>query len=105
MDEALSLTLFNAGLVLHANSKRYTVSKLVTLHTKGRLNLQPWFQRNAIWPERARYGLIDTIFRGLPVPEVFIWKSGDNYSVIDGQQRLRAIIDFVNGKGQDSKNN
>jgi len=90
--------------VIHAIQKKYTIKKLTDYKRKGRLKLQPWFQRNAIWPEKARYGLIDTVYRGLPVPEVFIWKHDDKYHVVDGQQRLRAVIDFVNGKGQDKKN-
>ncbi len=87
----------------------FKIEDLVNLKKKGRLKLQPGFQRSSIWPEQARFGVIDTIFRDFPIPEVFLWhksKNGsDSYEVIDGQQRLRAIIEFVEGRGIDKKRN
>ena len=56
-----------------------------------------------------RYGLasmsylIDTTLRGLPIPEIYIQKDTDEsgattYSIVDGQQRIRALLDFPKGK-------
>ena len=86
-----------------------SVDDLEDLHKKGRLNLKPIFQRKSIWGDDARCGLIDTIYRGYPVPEIFLWDTNEDkkgsYAVIDGQQRLNAILGFVNGKGIDKNKN
>jgi 5-methylcytosine-specific restriction endonuclease McrA len=47
--------------------------------------------------------LIDTILNNFPIPEVYIQvltdKDGDTkYLVVDGQQRMRAILDFIEGE-------
>ena len=82
---------------------RYTVNELHKLKRKGRLNLQPAFQRKSIWNDEARAGLIDSIYRGYPVPEIFLWDSGgskvESFEAIDGQQRLLAMLDFLDRKG------
>ena len=80
------------------------VSQLVRWAEKNQLFLQPKFQRRAVWEDAARSYLIDTIVRNLPMPKVYLRKivyakTGlMAHEVVDGQQRLRAIIDFRQGK-------
>jgi uncharacterized protein DUF262 len=70
----------------------------------GTLILTPKFQRRGIWKTPARSYLIDTILRGMPVPPVFlrVRQSDDRKKmvreVIDGQQRIAAVTDYINGK-------
>jgi hypothetical protein len=63
--------------------------------------LQPKFQRKAVWAERDKIYFIDTILRQLPFPEVFsttVFHGVEPITqIVDGQQRLRAIIDYVDG--------
>lgn len=65
-----------------------------------RLEMQPEFQRNQVWSKAAKIMLIDTILRNIPMPKVFlqgILRNHDTYRiVIDGQQRLTAILEFLN---------
>lgn len=43
--------------------------------------------------------LIESMLLGIPLPVVYFAEEEDgSYSVIDGQQRLTAIISFINGK-------
>lgn len=77
---------------------------LVQLRENGQLNLAPAFQRNSVWPRAAKAYLIDTILSDRPVP-VLYFERGINvqtgrpeYTVIDGQQRLRAVFDFIAGR-------
>lgn len=77
---------------------------LVQLRENGQLNLAPEFQRNSVWPRAAKAYLIDTILSDRPVP-VLYFERGINlqtgrpeYTVIDGQQRLRAVFDFIDGR-------
>ncbi|MDE1854450.1 MAG: DUF262 domain-containing protein [Thaumarchaeota archaeon] len=76
------------------------VNQLLQLHSSGLLNLHPFFQRRAIWPERMKAALIESILEGFPVPEIFIHVNHETktYDVIDGQQRLIAITEFADGK-------
>jgi len=67
------------------------------------LDLKPTYQRNPVWPTASRTYLVDTILRNLPMPKVFIHVETDQagasrYSVIDGQQRLNSIFEFIDGK-------
>lgn len=67
------------------------------------MELRASFQREAVWSDRQKSYLIDTILRGLPVPEMYIQEKVsddgmENFVVVDGQQRLRACMDFVGDK-------
>ena len=79
----------------------YQISDIVEWYEKGELNYSPKYQRNSVWNLNAKSYLIDTILRGLPIPPIFVRQKIDvstrktNREIIDGQQRLRAIIDFV----------
>lgn len=66
------------------------------------LEIRPPFQRNLVWTNEQRSYLVDTMLRGLPVPELYLQKrvSPDGEQliiVVDGQQRISACIGFVNG--------
>lgn len=82
-------------------AKVITISDLVQWQSKGELELSPRYQRNSVWNETAKAYLIDTIVRGLPIPPIFLRQTIDvntkttNRQIIDGQQRVRAILDFV----------
>jgi hypothetical protein len=66
----------------------------------GNLVLKKPYQRNPVWTQRQKCSLIETILLQLPIPEIFVevgsTATGDQkYGVIDGQQRIRAILQFV----------
>jgi hypothetical protein len=75
-------------------------------HKKEALLLDPKYQRNPIWSIGQKCFLIDSLISGSPIPQVFIniqnKGTGTNrrtiYEVVDGQQRLRAILEFMNGE-------
>src|SRR5437762_1625434 len=63
------------------------------------LDLTPQFQRRPVWTDEQSSYLIDTILSGLPIPEIYIRSSSTpkgkaRYEVIDGQQRIRAVLEF-----------
>lgn len=72
-------------------------------YKKGTLDLKPRYQRYAIWSPGQKCFLIDSLISGAPVPQVFlnIKSQGTGrdrhtvYEVVDGQQRLRAILEFM----------
>ena len=83
------------------DSRVYSINDFVEWSKNEQLELNPFFQRRPVWSEKAKSYLMDTIVRGKPIPKIFI-RQKINVStkssfreVVDGQQRLKAIIDFA----------
>ena len=76
------------------------VNEFIRWNADGTLILSPKFQRRRVWPPKARAFLIDTIMRGLPIPKLYMRQHLDTrtsrtiHEIVDGQQRLRAVLDF-----------
>jgi hypothetical protein len=83
------------------DARSYSITDFVEWHDRGLLNLSPEFQRRSVWPTKAKSYLIDTILRGKPIPKILITQQLHDKrtvrSVVDGQQRLRAILEFIHG--------
>jgi hypothetical protein len=85
-----------------ANNKQ-----IITLYNDledGKLNPKPGFQRKLVWRKQHKYDFIDTILRNFPFPEVYIAPGKINPTkksiidfVVDGQQRLTTIQNYING--------
>ncbi len=61
---------------------------------------QPKYQRGAVWTLLKRQMLIDSMLRGIDIPKLYLRKIDFGlfkYEVADGQQRIRAIKDYLNG--------
>ena len=88
--------------MVHWNSSPHPISDIRDWSQANRLELRPDFQRRGVWSAPARIMLMDTILSGIPMPKIFLAntiKDGMTYRiVIDGQQRLRAILDFLRNK-------
>ncbi|MGD9510462.1 MAG: DUF262 domain-containing protein, partial [Geminicoccaceae bacterium] len=69
------------------------------IHDKD-LDLQPNFQRGEVWPLSKKKKLVDSILRNWHVPPIHtvVIPSTGKQEVLDGQQRLAAIRDFVENK-------
>ena len=84
--------------------EQYRISDFIEWNRQKTLRLNPEFQRGMVWVPSARVYLIDTILRSLPVPKIYLRSTIDVHTqtavreVVDGQQRLRAILDFSDGK-------
>lgn len=60
------------------------------------LNLSPDFQRGEVWSIAKKKKLIDSILRGWRIPPIHLIENKDFIDeVLDGQQRLVAIRDFM----------
>lgn len=71
----------------------------------GRLTLSPYFQRNLVWRDTHKRDFIDRILKGYPFPQIFLARGPIDLDtmqayqcVVDCQQRLATIRDFVDGK-------
>lgn len=88
----------------------YSISYTVTDRTiqqlreyeKDRFLVLPSFQRVSVWDNKKKSRFIDSLLRGLPVPSLFFYDlrskenvmSSENYFVVDGHQRLTAVLEF-----------
>lgn len=65
--------------------------------TKKKLNLTPSYQRGDVWRTNDRQALIESILRGIPLPSIILLRTGGTtpHDVVDGKQRLTAILRFV----------
>lgn len=80
-----------------------TVSWFNKSFQRNELVLSAPFQRNPVWTSAQKSYLIDTILQGLPVPELYMQDVVDpggeeRNVVVDGQQRIRACLDYLAGQ-------
>jgi hypothetical protein len=81
--------------------EQYRISDFLDWKREDRLILNPDFQRGSVWKPQAKTFLIDTILRRLPMPKIYLRTKIDVVTkrsvreVVDGQQRLRAILEFA----------
>lgn len=59
------------------------------------VNLTPEYQRRLVWDKRKKSLFIESLLMNVPVPPIFLYEYDLNrYEVMDGQQRLNAILEF-----------
>lgn len=60
------------------------------------INLRPEYQRRLRWPKKKKSKLIESLLLNIPIPPIFLYESDlARYEVMDGQQRLNAIHDYL----------
>jgi uncharacterized protein with ParB-like and HNH nuclease domain len=89
---------YNADRKIFTQKAEYSVEYLHKLARRGRLDLQPDFQRQFVWDANKASSLIESLLLDVPIPVVYLAEDDDGtFSVIDGQQRLGSIFSFING--------
>ncbi|MHC1728407.1 MAG: DUF262 domain-containing protein [Syntrophobacteraceae bacterium] len=86
----------------------YDLETLVKKIGKSLIKLDPEYQRRHRWDCETSSRLIESLILNIPIPLIYLSQDIDvdeeaedeiaRYSVIDGQQRLNAIKDFLKGK-------
>jgi len=84
--------------------EKITIQDLLNFYKSEELDLNPWYQRRAVWTDPQKGYLINTVFEQKPVPTIYIRhtldieKEKSIREVVDGQQRIRSIIGYRNGE-------
>ena len=81
-----------------AKAQTWAINEFSYRAARNRLDLSPSYQRGDVWPTSDAQMLIESILRGIPLPSVILLKrEGDEapYEVVDGKQRLTAILRFI----------
>lgn len=69
-----------------------------SLHN-GDIDLNPPYQRGAVWTEDQKQALIFSLLSGLPIPTIIVNDRGDGPLImIDGKQRLTAVAAWFDGE-------
>jgi len=59
------------------------------------MNIRPEYQRRLVWDVKKKSRFMESLLMNIPVPPVFLYESDLNrYEVMDGQQRLNAVLEF-----------
>lgn len=86
-----------AGFRAAIGGKDWTVETLVSQMRKGRIDLDPSFQRRNAWLDNRKSKLIESVMLGFPIPQIVLAEKRDapgHYFVLDGKQRLLALRQF-----------
>src|SRR6266850_8133930 len=80
-----------------------SISDLCKLYRQEKLELNPPYQRRPAWRTRQREDLLESIFNGIPIPAVILYKTKAGrrtsvFEVMDGKQRLETILHFRYGR-------
>lgn len=60
------------------------------------INRAPDYQRRSRWDAKKRSQLIESLLMNIPIPPIFLFENEYNkYEIMDGRQRIEAIIDFL----------
>lgn len=80
------------------DTRVYSIGDFLEWSSNNLLELSPDFQRRGVWTKQAKSYLMDTVLSGKPMPKILMSQrmsaSRSIRVIIDGQQRLRAIIEF-----------
>ena len=75
----------------------WTTETILSQLKRGNIELTPRFQRREAWTDSRKSAFIESLFLGLPVPQIVLAERKDSkgsYIVIDGKQRLLSIRRF-----------
>lgn len=83
--------------------RRHNIQNVAWLYDhydRGRLDMDPPYQRKSVWNRVFKDYFIDTVLLNYPAPAIFLYEemSGDGrsmYHVVDGKQRLTTVFEFL----------
>lgn len=88
--------------ILNRNSTTINIANFWENYQLEKYNFDPNYQRKSdVWSPSKKSFLIDTILKNFPIPPIFLHQHIDEdtgktmYDVIDGKQRLGAILSFI----------
>ena len=80
-----------------ATTDTWSINDFVSRVEQGNFDLNPSFQRSDVWGNPQAQLLIESVLRGIPLPSIIVIKQRgeDETKVVDGKQRLTALLRFV----------
>jgi hypothetical protein len=84
-----------------SDSRDWTILSLQDKVNRGQLILQPEYQREYVWKLKPELPsrLIESLLLNIPIPPIYFGKIvGGSMEIIDGQQRLTTLLNYVANK-------
>jgi hypothetical protein len=98
-DEGLATDADSYEAILHPTD--WTVDTIVDQVSQGVIDINPNFQRRDAWDVKRKSLFIESLLLGLPVPQLILAddpKRKGRFVVLDGKQRLLALLQFTRTK-------
>ena len=85
---------------IRVDQQMLSIKYMLELMEQNLIELNPGYQRRRVWKDNKRKSLlIESLMLRIPIPAFYFYENEDGkYQVIDGQQRLTTIKEFVNGE-------
>jgi len=80
-----------------------TIQEILDLKRNNMLAVNAEYQRGSVWSPAQRKRLVDSVFRGYPIPLIYLrhirkevaGMQREDLEIIDGQQRITALYEFA----------
>ena len=87
------------NLSIKIEQAQYSIFEIKRRYDRGKICIDPDFQRNAVWNSRQKSELIESVIMGIPLPLIYLAENADGkLIVVDGRQRLSTFFDFLDNK-------
>ncbi len=95
--EELQTQLMEQKLKVDFNTYDLSIKEIVSMVKDGIINIAPDYQRRFRWDEERQSSLIESLFLGIPIPNLFMATNAEDgtWELIDGVQRVSTIISFI----------
>src|SRR5229473_5279935 len=96
-DNAIEEAYSDASFRVIYQSNNYFLPQIRDLINKHEvINLRPEYQRRLRWSIKQKSLLIESFLLNIPIPPIFLYESDlARYEVMDGQQRLNAVHEYL----------
>lgn len=98
-DEKINEKYATGDVRIITEQARYPLNSIVTMVESEDYELNPEFQRRHRWDTVQKSKLIESFIMNVPIPPIFLYEDRySHYEVMDGLQRLTAIVEFYSDK-------
>lgn len=83
-------------------NRNESVERIYSFYVANRFLVNRRYQRKLVWTIEEKRAFIDSLKQSFPVPLILLadvhHESADRFEIIDGMQRLNAIVSFIEGE-------
>jgi hypothetical protein len=91
--------MWHSSRVAELDSNTRSIQSIYgTLYSAGKLVVNRRYQRKLVWTLEEKQKLVESVLRRFPIPAILLAeRDSGEYEVIDGLQRLHALISYIEG--------